>query len=158
MYSVPINDNSPSTQYAEGRQWDDFGVWLQFGKGIYWVNGKAGSGKSTLMKYIVSHNKTASLLRTWAGDSKLCTGGFFFWNSGSKQQRCQVGLFRSLLHEILGQHPELILIVLHAQWGVRYSAKCQAQHCPVSSFFYFPIRFHGARKERHSKAPSLRVH
>jgi len=125
-----------TVQYAEGRRWGEFGAWLESGTGLYWINGKAGSGKSTLMKYIVSHDKTSSLLRRWAENLKLCTSDFFFWNSGSKQQCSQAGLFRSLLYEILGQHPELIPTVLPAQWGARYSAKCQARHCPVSFSFY----------------------
>jgi hypothetical protein len=121
-----------TTQYAEGRRWGNFSAWLRSGKGIYWINGKAGSGKSTLMKYIANHYKTSSLLKQWAGSSKLCTGAFFFWNSGSKLQRSQAGLFRSLLYEILAQHQELIPRVLPTQWGSRYSAKCQHRYYPVS--------------------------
>lgn len=125
-----------TVQYTEGRRWGEFGAWLESGTGIYWINGKAGSGKSTLMKYIVSHDKTSSLLNHWAGNLRLCASAFFFWNSGSKQQCSQAGLFRSLLYEILGRHPELIPTVFPAQWGARYSAKCQARQCPVSSSFY----------------------
>jgi predicted ATPase len=33
------------------RTWSSFTDWLQHGRGIYWINGKAGSGKSTLMRY-----------------------------------------------------------------------------------------------------------
>ncbi|RFU33672.1 hypothetical protein B7463_g2672, partial [Scytalidium lignicola] len=110
-------------QYAEGRRWGNFNDWLKSGSGLYWINGKAGSGKSTLMKYIVSHRNACLLLKRWAGDSSLCTVSFFFWNSGSRLQRSQIGLFRSLLVEVLNQHPELIPIVLPAQWAARYSAK-----------------------------------
>jgi hypothetical protein len=31
--------------------WDSFVDWLESGSGVYWMNGKAGSGKSTLMIY-----------------------------------------------------------------------------------------------------------
>lgn len=31
---------------------NDFVKWLQSGAGLYWINGKAGSGKSTLMRFI----------------------------------------------------------------------------------------------------------
>ena len=31
-----------------------FAQWLKDGKGVYWIYGKAGSGKSTLMKFISS--------------------------------------------------------------------------------------------------------
>jgi ATPase subunit of ABC transporter with duplicated ATPase domains len=51
-----------SAQYSEGKRWADFPKWLQSGKGIYWINGKAGSGKSTLMKYIVRHQETKRYL------------------------------------------------------------------------------------------------
>ncbi|KAK1635619.1 hypothetical protein BDP81DRAFT_450488 [Colletotrichum phormii] len=40
--------------------------WLELGKGIYWISGKAGSGKSTLMKHLGDHSRTAELLSTWA--------------------------------------------------------------------------------------------
>lgn len=32
-----------TAQFAEGRRWDDFSGWLESGKGLYWINGKAGS-------------------------------------------------------------------------------------------------------------------
>lgn len=121
-----------TAQYEQGRRWSDFRSWLQYGAGLYWINGKAGSGKSTLMKHIVSHGKTSVLLKSWAGDSNLCIGEFFFWNSGSMQQRSQSGLFRSLLYKILSQSPELVPIVLPAQWSAGYTAKCQSQYFRVS--------------------------
>lgn len=124
-----------TSQYAQGRRWGNFGDWLQAGTGIYWINGKAGSGKSTLMKYIVNHDWTPSLLQDWAGDSKLCICRFFFWNSGSQQQRSQAGLLRSLLYDILSRHPELIPTVLPAQWAARYSSECLGRHSPVSFSF-----------------------
>ncbi|KUJ19524.1 uncharacterized protein LY89DRAFT_642613, partial [Mollisia scopiformis] len=86
------------------------------------------------MKYIFRHSKTLLLLRDWAGTSELCTAGFFFWNSGLSLQCSQNGLFRSLLYEILCKYQELIPAVLPAQWGVRYTSKCQARHCPPESW------------------------
>lgn len=52
--------------------------WLQHGCGIFHIAGKAGSGKSTLMKFIYENLQTAELLQKWAQlDSKqlLCVGG-----------------------------------------------------------------------------------
>ncbi|KAL9613689.1 MAG: hypothetical protein Q9167_001766 [Letrouitia subvulpina] len=82
--------------------------WLRTGSGIYWIKGKAGSGKSTLMKYLTTHPQTASALQSWAGARKVVTASFFFWNAGTELQKSQEGLFRSLLYEILRQSPELI--------------------------------------------------
>lgn len=82
--------------------------WLRTGSGIYWIKGKAGSGKSTLMKYLTTHPQTMSALRPWAGARSMITASFFFWNAGTNLQKSQEGLFRSLLYEILRQVPELI--------------------------------------------------
>ena len=84
-----------------------FDDWLRFQDGIYWVMGKAGSGKSTLMKFLLNHTKTIESLRSWAGPKRLVTASFFFWNAGPSIQKSQEGLFRSLLYEILSQCPEL---------------------------------------------------
>ncbi|RYP14278.1 hypothetical protein DL765_006489 [Monosporascus sp. GIB2] len=85
--------------------------WLEEGGGCFWVNGKAGSGKSTFTKYLVGRDETASLLTKWAGDNPLLCPSFFFWSSGSTLQRSQEGLLRSILHEYLQRLPELIPIV-----------------------------------------------
>lgn len=83
---------------------DSFTRWLEFGDGIYWINGKAGSGKSTLMKFLYDHEQTRKLLTSWASPIKLDLANFFFWNSGTTDQKSQSGLLRSLLHEILSKH------------------------------------------------------
>ena len=86
-----------------------FSSWLESGNGIFWVRGKAGSGKSTFMKFINQHPMTLQHLRSWAGSQQLVTGKFYFWNSGTDLQRFQEGLLRSLIFEILRQCPELAI-------------------------------------------------
>lgn len=103
--------------------WDDFVHWLEHGDGIYWINGKAASGKSTLMKYIYQSPKTRKYLTEWASGTVLRRAGFFFWNSGTKEQRTQAGLLRSLLHDVLQQAPNLIPVVLPSQWASQYASK-----------------------------------
>jgi hypothetical protein len=86
-----------------------FMEWLESGCGIYWVVGKAGSGKSTLMKFLWHHSTTRAALRYWAKNHKLVIASHFFWNAGNnKMQMSQVGLLRSLLFQILRQLPDLI--------------------------------------------------
>jgi len=127
-----FRSDQDGAQNSHARQRSNFRSWLESGTGIYWVNGKAGSGKSTLMKYIVNHRDSSSLLRSWAGGLKLCIVYFFFWNSGTSMQCSQAGLFRSLLYSTLSQHPELIPTVLPTHWAKRYSAACQDKSCTVS--------------------------
>lgn len=44
-----------------------FAAWLRDGDGIFYISGKLGSGKSTLMKYLSDHTRTKEHLREWAG-------------------------------------------------------------------------------------------
>jgi hypothetical protein len=85
-----------------------FTEWLQSPERIYWVSGKAGSGKSTLMKYVQGNWKTKHALRIWAGNSSLITASFYFWNAGTTMQKSQQGLLQSLLFKILSQCPNLV--------------------------------------------------
>ncbi|KAL5330231.1 hypothetical protein ACEPPN_003756 [Leptodophora sp. 'Broadleaf-Isolate-01'] len=101
-------------------QWSDFVHWLREGDGIYWIYGKAGSGKSTLMKYIIEHKRTNDHLKFWANSTPLHQGAFFFWWAGTRIQRSQEGLLRSLLHDVLVNVPKLIPIVLPSQYADRY--------------------------------------
>ena len=93
-----------------------FKEWLNYGNDIYWIAGKAGSGKSTLMKYLVSEPRTESILQTWAGNEALVVGKFFFWNAGNVMQKSQEGLLQSLLYEVLSQCPQLMESVCPSRW------------------------------------------
>jgi len=85
------------------KPWDSFTSWLTNGSGIYWITGKAGSGKSTLMKMLCDSQKTRTLLGEWTGDTAIVTAEFYFWNSGSALQMSQEGLLRSVLGQAFKQ-------------------------------------------------------
>ncbi|KAK6955772.1 hypothetical protein Daesc_003416 [Daldinia eschscholtzii] len=95
---------------------DSFITWLESGSGVFHVSGKPGSGKSTLMKYLVQHPKTKDHLGIWANGKNLVVGRFFFWKPGSDLQKNVKGLIRGLLHCVLSQCPELIQLVFPEQW------------------------------------------
>ncbi|CZR54072.1 uncharacterized protein PAC_03955 [Phialocephala subalpina] len=101
--------------------WSNFADWLTHGSGIYWINGKAASGKSTLMRYICEDPRTMTLLRPWASPVIPTRAEFFFWNSGTLDQRSQQGLLRTILFETLQKRRELIPICLPLQWARKYS-------------------------------------
>ncbi|EXJ89168.1 hypothetical protein A1O3_02232 [Capronia epimyces CBS 606.96] len=94
--------------HARDNNSSDFSRWLQSGHGCYWINGKAGSGKSTLMKYIYQQKRTYDLLEQWAKGDELITASFFFWHAGSALQRSYEGMLRSLLAQIVGRQPWLV--------------------------------------------------
>jgi len=93
--------------HMEARRCSDFVQWLEHDHSIYWINGKAGSGKSTLMSYIYQDDRTHSSLKAWSGTKEFCTLVFFFWNAGSNLEKSSEGLLRSLLHQVLEKHPQL---------------------------------------------------
>lgn len=102
-------------------EWDDLAQWLQSGSGIYWVHGKAGSGKTTLMKYLYDNSSTRSLLSKWAKDESLLMPHFFFWHLGTPEQKTQYGLYRGLLHHIFKAKPSLIPDILPEMWREAHS-------------------------------------
>ena len=96
-----------------------FVKWLENGIEPYWITGKAGSGKSTLMKYLCDNPRTHEYLQPWAGQTQLVIVGFFFWSSGTKMQMSQIGLLQTILYEALSQCPALISTVFPKQWCLR---------------------------------------
>jgi AAA ATPase domain len=85
---------------------NQFKTWLTTNElgPIYWISGKPGSGKSTLMRFLFGHSNTKASLQSWAGSLPFSQAGFFFWTSGSKEQRSQTGLLRYLLHQLLSEN------------------------------------------------------
>ncbi|KAF7861959.1 hypothetical protein EAF04_007840 [Stromatinia cepivora] len=101
--------------------WSSFAHWLRHCSGIYWINGKAASGKSTLMRFISSHNTANELLQQWSAPLPLVMAKFYFWNSGTIEQRSQYGLLRALLIEILGHLPDLLPFCFPTRWAKIYN-------------------------------------
>jgi hypothetical protein len=101
---------------AEHKPWTNYIEWLQTGHGIYWITGKAGSGKSTLMKHLYADPRTLSFLKNWAPNVQLLTAAFFFWNSGTKIQMSQMGLLRSLLYQVLIKYPRWAPSLFPERW------------------------------------------
>ncbi|OBT54567.1 hypothetical protein VE04_05410 [Pseudogymnoascus sp. 24MN13] len=109
--------------------WDNFAKWLgeqRLGEddGLYWIEGKAGSGKSTLMRYIFDNKQTRLLLRKWSCEDEPLLVSFFFWRSGKiEDQASHEGLQRSLLYDILDKKKHLIKDVCEEAWQMIESSK-----------------------------------
>ena len=93
------------------RPWDSFVKWLESGSRTYWISGKAGSGKSTLMSYVCQHPQTQRCLEFWSAGTTVVTPKFFFWNPGSSMQKSLQGLLRSLVYQILLENPDSITLI-----------------------------------------------
>ncbi|KAF8855734.1 hypothetical protein BDZ45DRAFT_746174 [Acephala macrosclerotiorum] len=87
-----------------------------FRNGIYWIQGKAASGKSTLMLFIQQNDLTQRNLELWSGHLELVVAAFFFWNSGVPEESSQRGLLRSLLFNLLQKRRNFISQVFPEEW------------------------------------------
>ena len=116
--------------------------WLMSDEPLYWITGKPGSGKSTLMRYLLQsisesdggdqtsvatstnqesatyrHSRCAKFLKQWAGDGyEITIVSFHFWAVGTELQSSQEGLFRTLLVQLFRAHPEVIPMVAPLRW------------------------------------------
>lgn len=96
--------------------WDNLSEWLTSNSSIYWISGKAGSGKSTLMKYLFHHSAVKDLLRKWSNTRALTMANFFLWNLGRPEQKSQEGLARGLLFHVLNANRALVPSILPKMW------------------------------------------
>ena len=111
VFGPPVQDATGITQGVGGPHGSiDFVDWLRSDdEPLYWVSGKPGSGKSTLMKYMGNHRKLKENLSAWAGTHTLVIAKYYFWDLGKDAlQKSQAGLLRSVLYQILRRHPDLM--------------------------------------------------
>ncbi|KAL8717487.1 MAG: hypothetical protein Q9225_005268 [Loekoesia sp. 1 TL-2023] len=116
--------------------------WLKAGKGVYWVSGKPGSGKSTFMKYLCDDTQTQDLLQMWQEETLMLS--FFLWKSGSADQRSSKGLMTSLLYQVLvtnlqiGQRllndsPVLMMKHTNADWSMKEATEVLLSALTIAS-------------------------
>jgi ABC-type glutathione transport system ATPase component len=78
-------DPSPELDMRESVA-NSFLSFIEHDNGILFISGKAGSGKSTLMKFLGDHDRVKALAESWAGEKTLVFAPFYFWNSGDRLQ------------------------------------------------------------------------
>ena len=76
-------------------------TWFKQCKGLLWIKGKPGAGKSTLMRHALELAKS--------GNGRFIS--FFFYGRGTDLQKTPIGLFRSLLHQLLQQEPNSLSLL-----------------------------------------------
>ncbi|KAH6842443.1 hypothetical protein B0I37DRAFT_447917 [Chaetomium sp. MPI-CAGE-AT-0009] len=116
--------------------WSSFPDWLKEDcENIYWITGKPGSGKSTLMKHLVVQPATLSHLEEWAGDNRVLTAMFCSWDAGNDLQKSQTGFLRTLLYQIVKQAPEIAPRLFPGRWAMqKIFGSASLEHLPPWSW------------------------
>ncbi|KIL87553.1 hypothetical protein FAVG1_09261 [Fusarium avenaceum] len=91
------------------RVWFSFLAWLRSNDPLFCIQGKPGSGKSTLMKFLVDDERTKNLLHDNTEPTIL---SYFFWKIGEPSQNTIIGLLCSLVHQFLVGDDETLDSVL----------------------------------------------
>ncbi|KAH0551025.1 hypothetical protein GP486_007618, partial [Trichoglossum hirsutum] len=84
---------------------ETFKKWLHQSRGLLWISGSPGSGKSTLLKYALEH---ITQIEPAAAPAKILLISFFFHGRGAELQKTPLGLFRSILYQLLDKVPDLL--------------------------------------------------
>ena len=84
-------------QLPEYRHWTDWAKIVEH-HGLLWIKGKPGTGKSTTMKFALEHTQRSR---------DVTTISFFFNARGDDLERSTVGMYRSLLLQLLERVPKL---------------------------------------------------
>ncbi|KAL9116472.1 MAG: hypothetical protein Q9187_007003 [Circinaria calcarea] len=90
--------------------------WLRKEDGFFWVSGKPGSGKSTLMKFVTDQPQTLRALSIWSYPKPAVIARHFFWSAGTPMQKSWQGLLQTLLYGIFRQLPDLIESTCTERW------------------------------------------
>ncbi|KAF4126369.1 Ankyrin Repeat [Geosmithia morbida] len=75
---------------------ETYTTWVESNRGLLWIKGGAGTGKSTLLKHAIE---------TYQPHQEGLIFSFFFHNRGSELQKTPLGLFRALLHQVMSKIP-----------------------------------------------------
>lgn len=115
-YEWIFAQDDPKGRGARG----SFRRWLESEGLVFWINGKAGSGKSSLMSFIEDDHRTQQALKTWTGNRPLHTISAFFWRAGSALQKSFVGMLQSLLHQLCQKKPAVVESITTNDPSTRY--------------------------------------
>ncbi|KAK3619190.1 hypothetical protein LTR56_024189 [Elasticomyces elasticus] len=136
--------------YATTCQWfvdhPAYLAWLDPGQlnqhqGFLWVKGKPGAGKSTLMKFAHAH----ALKKTSENELLI---SFFFNARGEELERSVVGMYRSLLCQLLKEAPGLHKVFDEEDWNNHQSRNSTWTIDSLRDLFAVAVK---ALKGRHLK-------
>ncbi|KAF9770516.1 hypothetical protein IL306_011920 [Fusarium sp. DS 682] len=110
----------PEPKKSDGKAlWFSFPEWLaEESKTPYWITGKPGSGKSTIMKLIAQSHRLRTFLQPWSRSLPILITNYYAWNSGLSMQKAWEGLKKTVLHQVLNQRPSAAPIIAPRRWAL----------------------------------------
>ncbi|EHK18734.1 uncharacterized protein TRIVIDRAFT_66772 [Trichoderma virens Gv29-8] len=110
--------NEIEAQYKSTFEWifddEDLGFcsWLKSSEEIYWISGKPGSGKSTLMKLARQDTRTSNFFGQQDPEATHIIVDFFFHDRGSAMQKSLEGLFHRVLYQLMRREKQIVEMIL----------------------------------------------
>ena len=114
--------------------------WMVDGSGLYWISGRAGTGKSSLMRFLDDDPRTKEAFVGWAAGRPLILASFYFWNSEEAADdgllKSLPGLFRGLLYSLIKQHDSFaeVLFPDHIVDGMDWGRQFPSLHDMSQAF------------------------
>ncbi|CAG7557391.1 unnamed protein product [Fusarium equiseti] len=97
--SRELYDDDTSSTASRPETSVEFTKWLGSESKMFWISGKPGSGKSTLMKFIATNSAIPENMAAWRSDVHILS--HYFWKAGHPMERNLKGLLLSLTYQVL---------------------------------------------------------
>lgn len=109
-------------------------------RGLLWIKGKPGTGKSTIMKFVLANAKNSMPEATIVS--------FFFNARGDRLEKSTLGMYRSLLTQVLQKLPDLqpVLDVLGAPVTTQSATQYNWHIETVKDIFHAAVKRLGRRR------------
>ncbi|SCV57729.1 uncharacterized protein FFB14_15295 [Fusarium fujikuroi] len=119
-----VFSRTPSLSSTGEPMWSSLPNWLESNSKVpYWITGKPGAGKSTVMKYIANHPAVNRYLSKWAAGYPIYKIKYYSWKPGLDLGKSEQGLLRTLLHQTLQKNPKLTSILCPRRWALFHTIR-----------------------------------
>ncbi|KAK2468192.1 hypothetical protein H9L39_20414 [Fusarium oxysporum f. sp. albedinis] len=119
-----VFSRTPSWSSTGEPMWSSLPNWLESNSQVpYWITGKPGAGKSTVMKYIANHPAINRYLSKWAAGYPIYKIKYYAWKPGLDLGKSEQGLLRTLLHQTLQKNPKLTSILCPRRWALFHTIR-----------------------------------
>lgn len=119
-----VFDRTPAVSDTGERMWSSFPTWLESDSKLpFWITGKPGSGKSTMMKHIVNDPTLREHLSQWAQGLPVYKVRYYAWKPGLDLNKSEEGLKRTLLYQVMQEDPNLVPILCPRRWALFHTTR-----------------------------------